>query len=114
MKLDRNIPGNKGRGKYAILNLRKIDAPRDGSTYANYASRINEAIRLLEETGILEWGNVGSESEFFLIKLKDQFSTPALKAYASAAEDHDFEYACEVRDMAMRSGKYNPFCKLPD
>jgi hypothetical protein len=114
MKLDRNIPENKGRGKYAILKLRNIDAPRDTSTYANYAPRIQEALRLLEKLGILDWGEAGTDAEFFLIRLKDEFSTPALMAYAAAAEDLDFEYASEVREMARRSGKYSPFCKLPD
>jgi hypothetical protein len=114
MKLDRNIDGNQGRGKYAILKLRNIDAPRDTSAYANYAPRIQEALKLLEEVGILDWGEAGTESEFFLMRLKDVFSTDGLLAYSAAAKQVDPEYATEVFELAMRSGTHSPFCKLPD
>jgi hypothetical protein len=115
MKLDRNIPENRGRGKYALLLLRKIDDPkRDVSTYRNYAIRIWEALRLLEEVGILDWGNEGTESEFFVMRLKDRFSASGLSGYADAASAVDPEYAREVYGLAGRSGPNNPFCKLPD
>jgi hypothetical protein len=75
---------------------------------------VNNALATLESLGVLDYGTVGSEDEFFLIRLKDEFSTPALGAYVDAAEDYDFEYASEVREMETRSGKYSPFCKRPD
>lgn len=114
MRLDRNIAGNGGRGKYALLKLREINAPRDLSNYAHYKTRIAAAIALLEEVGILDWGEARTDREFFVVRLKDHFALPALKAYAAAAEDHDFEYGTQVRELAMRSGKYSEFCKLPD
>lgn len=114
MKLDRNMPENNGRGKYALLLLRNINKPRDLSHYANYESRIREALQLLEEVGILDWGEAGTEAEFFLIRLKDEYSRPALLAYADAARKDDVEYADEVVTMAARSGDHSPWCKRPD
>lgn len=55
MKLDRNINPD-GKGKYALLNLRK---------------------------NTVEWGTE-PEGQFFVIKYKDFFAVPALKAYAKA------------------------------
>lgn len=86
MKLDRNINPN-GKGKYALLNLR---------------------------TNKIEWGTVGTEEEFFLIKLKDRHSKAALIAYARSIEDSDMEFANEVYGMAARAGEDSPFCKDPD
>ena len=68
---------------------------------------IQLALETLERNGIIDWGNAGSESEFFLLRLKDQFAEPALKAYADAAEDFDFEFASEVRELRRRSGRYS-------
>lgn len=58
MKLDRNINPD-GKGKYALLNLRK---------------------------NTIEWGNEPG-NQFFVIKLKDRFAAPALKAYADAVRE---------------------------
>jgi hypothetical protein len=111
VKLDRNLGGNQGQGKYALLNIRKIDSfPKNSIS----TKEVHQALMLLAEHGVLDWGEVGSDSEFFLIKLKDEYALPALKAYANAAEDDDFEYATEVRDLAHRSGRYSKFCKKPD
>lgn len=85
MKLDRNINTN-GKGKYALINLR---------------------------TNKVEWG-ITAEDEFFVIKLKDRHSKPALLAYAYSIESHHREFAREVYDLAARAGKDNPFCKEPD
>jgi len=110
MKLDRNIAGNNGRGKYALLTLRKIDALPKSSISAK---EVREAIMTLTSHGVLDWGDT-PQTEFFVLRLKDQFTLPALKAYANAIEDHDFDFACEVRELARRSGPYSQFCKLPD
>ena len=100
MKLDRNVNQN-GRGKYALINLR---------------------------TNKIEWGEVGSDDEFFVIKLKDRFSKGALKGYRQAISDflktapHQdadthaslSEFRSEVLEMEQRSGIDNPSCKIPD
>lgn len=111
MKLDRNDPSRAGRGKYAVLNLRKIDHFPVSSISAK---EVKQALMFLAEHGVLDWGEAGSDSEFFVIRLKDEYALPALKAYANAAEDDDFEYATEVRELARRSGRYSEFCKKPD
>jgi len=85
MKLDRNINPD-GRGKYALLNLRK---------------------------NTIEWGDT-QQDEFFVIKLKDRYAAEALYAYALEAEDDDAEYAGEVRKLADRAGPRHPLCRRPD
>jgi hypothetical protein len=111
MKLDRNIPSNEGRGKYALLLLRKL--PASGAR-TSWAAPIWDAIRLLEREGVIDWGNHGSESEFFVMRLKDRYAGAGLDGYANAASLDDLEYAEEVREMANRAGPYHPACKNPD
>ena len=104
MKLDRNLNPD-GRGKYALLKLRNL---RDGDT------AVDAALRTLDEAGILDWGNT-RESEFFVIRLKDQYADDALFRYAlSARMDGEGDYAREVEEMAMRAGVNHPNCKKPD
>lgn len=115
MKLDRNINGN-GRGKYALLKLRKLDefTPPD-DPFQQVASPIADAIKTLEDAGILDWGITGTEAEFMLIRLRDKYAPGALYEYALAAErDGETEFAAEVRAMAHRSGLMSPWCKKPD
>lgn len=61
MRLDRNLNPD-GKGKYAIINLR---------------------------TNRVEWG--GPNAQFFVIKYKDKFAVPALKAYAQAVLNEALE-----------------------
>ncbi|MGR4927372.1 hypothetical protein ACIPUD_11250 [Bradyrhizobium sp. CAR08] len=125
MKLDRNINGT-GRGKYGLINNRKlleiIVPPRvDGES--NDASmvklrrerQVRDAIDLLESLGILDWGLAGTDSEFFVIKLRDENAQGVLARYASnAMRAGDSDLASDVFDLAARSGLYSPFCKKPD
>lgn len=114
MKLDRNIPENEGRGKYAIIKLRELEAYRSDNTFETYTSKISEALKVLEKAGALDWGDVGTESEFFLIRLKDEYAHHALIAYADAANKDDPEYAAEIVDMANRAGPSSSWRKKPD
>ncbi len=86
MKLDRN-ENHDGTGKYALLNLR---------------------------TNQIQWGRPNEDDEFFVIKLKDRHSLPALIAYADSIRGVDPEFAGEVDQLAARSGCNNLFCKDPD
>jgi len=115
MKLDRNI-NEDGLGKYAILNLRRLGSFIDpADPFANVAEPIATALKTLEKAGILDWGRQGSESEFFVIKLKDCYAQNALSAYATtAALDGEKEYSEEIRALAYRAGPASPFCKKPD
>ncbi len=114
MKLDRNIEGNEGRGKYALLLLRDLRNFESQETFGGLAPEIANAIQVLENAGIIDWGNAETESEFFVIRLKDRFAQDALHAYADAARGHDSEYAAEIDRMASRAGGASPFCKIPD
>jgi hypothetical protein len=70
----------------------------------------------LETNGMLEWGDPGTENEFFVIMLKDIYAAAALKAYATAIlnEGGDEEYADEVLQLAKRTGPNSSWCKKPD
>lgn len=107
MKLDRNI-NPYGTGKYAIVNMRAyLNAP-------DPHGELQEAFAKLQDAGIIDLGAQGTESEFFLIKLKDRNAYPALVSYATSASSTDPEWAQEVADMALRSGINNRWCKEPD
>lgn len=110
MKLDRNI-NSDGRGKYALLLLRKLAAFESSETFGQ--SEVEKAIETLDKAGLIDWGIVGSESEFFVTRLKDKNAAPSLFAYAAEAERDDPEWAAEVRRMATRA-RTSPWKKLPD
>lgn len=109
MKLDRT----NGRGKYAIVNLREIE--RIGGIAHGHNPDIAHALRILETNDLIEYGEVGTENEFFVIKLKDRYARCALHAYADEARrDQNTEYSDDVTEMALRSGTHHPHCKRPD
>ena len=56
----------------------------------------------------------GSADEFFVLKLKDLHSEPALRAYANSVRAHDPEFAADLDALAARAGKNHPNCKQPD
>jgi hypothetical protein len=111
MKMDRNINAD-GSGKYVVVNMRKLRALRD--TNEQMRPDIIEALRVLSNAGALEWGSVGAEDEFFLVKLKDRHSLLAIQAYADSIRMSDPEFADEVYEMTMRAGPHSKFCKDPD
>lgn len=109
MKLDRNINPD-GRGKYALVLVRKM--PKPGAP--EYA-RVRQALAVLDEAGMLDEGELGTEREFMVIRLRDRYAKPALTAYARTAKaDGQDEYAGEIFEMVERSGTASPFCKTPD
>ncbi len=114
MKLDRNIPGNEGRGKYALLKLRVLDTFRETGPFGGGLSgKVGEAIETLQAAGVLDWGD-RPDTEFFVIRLKDANAQDALNAYATAVRTVDTEFSDEVSALARRSGVDHPNCKRPD
>lgn len=112
MKLDRNLPNNKGRGKYALVLMRRIAAleTQDREAFAE----VWGALQILLRYGALDYGDVNSPSEFFVMRLKDQHAFAGLSAYSADAGPRDPEWAAEVMGMARRAGRFNPHCKDPD
>jgi len=110
MKLDRNING-AARGKYGLIKTRRIEELRklNGCIPANIA----DALFTLAECGVLDWGAT-PETEFFVMRLKDQYAISGLYSYGLAALKDDPEYGGEVIDLAKRAGPYHPSCKKPD
>ena len=106
MTLDRNI-NLDGRGKYALLLLRNLP-----SEFAP-SGEVHRALEILRRHNILDLGNT-PDSEFFVIRLKDENAAPALLAYAHAAHEHgDSEFAQEVGDLAA-AALHHPSRKKPD
>ena len=114
MKLDRNLPEGRGRGKYALIKLRALEQYRSDKTFEVYTPKIAAALKTLEDAGALDWGCLGSDSEFFVIRLKDRYAQDALDGYANAIGTDDPEWSDEIREMARRSGPAHPVCKYPD
>lgn len=100
MKLDRNIPENKGRGKYALIKLR--GKPIVGYMYGR---------TIIENDGI-DYGDT-PDTDFFVIRLKDAYAAPALAAYAMAAYPHDPEYAVEILNLSKKAAEH-PNKQTPD
>lgn len=128
MKMDRNINPNR-RGKYALLKLRRlseIEAWDGGEGEALDRQAALDAIALLERAGILDWGLVGTDGEFFVIRLKDKYAGAAIEGYANAvaadarqepdvkSSKDKFQWSVEVLKLAERAGPLSPFCKQPD
>lgn len=111
MRLDRN----KGHGKYAIINLRKVDGykPLGGMPTVE---AVASAIAMLGKAGLINYGEPGTENEFFVVMLKDLCADFALRGYANAAAEmmKDREYATDVMNLAKRAGTASQFCKVPD
>ena len=122
MKLDHNTNPD-GRGKYALINLRKLQAPLQGACI-----EMPDGSRFYHiPEDAVEWGNTVAD-EFFVLKLKDRFAGVALRAYAAAVLAHSEdlrrhavpqageweEYAEEIDNLADRAGLNHPLCKLPD
>ncbi len=105
MRLDRNS-NTFGFGKYALIKLRNLNE--------NITPEIKKAIDVLTESNMIEYGRIGTENEFFVVKLKDINSPGALNGYADEAIKTDPELAEDVRLMAFRAGINSPFCKKPD
>lgn len=116
MKLDRNLSQNKGQGKYALVNLRRVASLRDSQREEDKPAKqdLAQALETLEKLGVVEWGAPYSENEFFVIKLKDKFADAALRAYSAAAGVFDTEWAQEILDLSRRAGRFSKFCKTPD
>lgn len=117
MKLDRNLSAD-GRGKYGLVLNRKladIQARYDSGQGDAGDLRVLQAAMLLESVGLIDWGT-SPQTEFFVIRLKDEHAGAALAAYASDAKAHgDQEYASHVYyGLAVRAGRNHPHCKKPD
>ena len=122
MKLDRNT-NRGGRGKYALVNMRKLlpilDRDEDNRKLPMATDRpIANAFRLLVKQGIISLGNETPGDQFFVMKYKDKFTAAALLAYAEAVKKESdrlrslngdvptdessslYEYRCQMMDEA--------------
>src|SRR5882724_4328741 len=109
MKLDRST---KGHNKYGLILRRKLDSAECIHSPQGL-TEIEHAVKVLETAGIIDWGAT-PDTEFFVMRLKDQYAFEALYTYSETARytyKPDLEYTDEVKALAMRSGRYHPNCK---
>ena len=107
MKLDRNINKN-GRGKYALVLMRNVAAIEDAGEPTNRM----EITPVDLAKPVIDLGNT-EDTDFFVIRLKDKFAEPALRAYAKAAMAEDPEYGVEVMELAAKAALH-PNKRMPD
>lgn len=106
MRLTRNTTID-GHCKYALVRLDKL---RDAKSHP---SEELGAIAVLSKSGILEFGEPGTEEECFVIKLKDKFAPLVLRQYAWEALVEDPELSKDVLELAARAENH-PNRKRPD
>ena len=107
MKLVRNTTSD-GSCKYALLRIDKMLKDGEFTFIQDFLEKYPELKKYIE------FGEPNTEEEFFVIKLKDINSTRALTAYVLESDKTDPEFALEVMDLALRSGKRHTSCKQPD
>jgi hypothetical protein len=106
MRLDRNINAD-GMGKYALILMRKLR-----ETPNSAAMEIAKAMDVLEEHGLLDHGDT-PDSEFFVLRLKDQAAGPTLHTYGRFYVQIDPQWAEEALELARRAYDH-PGKKMPD
>lgn len=99
MKLDRNIT-NPRRGKYALIKLRETNlSPQDK------AIAVAEKLMLTVDPKAIDFGDT-DDTDFFVIRLKDKYASPALLAYARAAMSDDSEYGEEIMVLSLIANRH--------
>lgn len=106
MKLDRNI-NEGGKGKYALIKLRDVDW------------ELHEGKKVLARDvdlnpDCIDLGD-SNDSEFFVIRLKDKYAEPALRAYAKAVHEAEgnTDWSREIKRLANKA-RLHENQQLPD
>lgn len=121
MKLDRNT-NRGGRGKYALVNMRKL-IPRLDRVTSDPESKYDlavDAFDLLVKEGIITLGTESPGEQFFVMKYKDKFTAAGLQGYAHAVtaeantlnDDSLAEYANQMYHEAKEAQKFG--VRIPD
>jgi len=95
MKLDRNKTAD-GHGKYALIPLRKVPDDFCFRVQAAKTTMFPESYVPPLPYDLIEFG-LTPETGFFVLKYRDKFAGPTLRAYAK-----------EVEEEAQRSRRDNP------
>lgn len=103
MKLDRN-ENKDGTGKYGLVLMRRVTAKSP--------AKVHNSLRTLEDAGVIDYGPQGPSDgsrQFFVIRYRDKFAEPALRAYAKAARTEAQRLHAEAK--AARSGDAAELCR---
>ncbi len=107
MKLDRNT-NRDGRGKYALVNMRKMVPLLDRSFDRSVPDDVRDelavaAFNLLVSKGIITLGNETPGDQFFVMKYKDRFTASGLRGYAKdVAEVAVARQDSELKEFAQQ------------
>lgn len=96
--------------KYALIKMARVrELHAKGE-----AGPVFEALESLRLLGVVDYG-YERENEFFVLRLRDQYSDDALYRYSlSARYDGESDYALQIEALAARAGVNHPNCKKPD
>lgn len=98
MRLDKNV--GTGEGKYALVELRKINALCKTKTHEAHTECI-QALRVLQKHGVYTSGLENPGQQFFVMKYKDIFTIAGLFGYRQSVESHM---------RALRRELESPYC----
>lgn len=95
--------------KYALIKMARVRELRQSDPETVFA-----ALAALEALGVIDYGDQPG-NEFFVLRLKDQYSDDALYRYSlSARYDGESDYALQIEELANHAGVNHPNCKKPD
>jgi len=98
-----------GRGKYALVKLREVERLTD--KFALHP--VKHALEVLADHGVLDLGDT-HDTDFFVIRIKDEFAAPALAAYAiGAVAKGEVVYGQDVMALASEAATH-PNKHTPD
>lgn len=116
MRLDRNL-NSDGKGKYALVLLRNTPPVNGQGMNGVMPHEVTAALNVLGSAGMLDYGNVGTDREFMVMRLKDKYTLKGLQGYFNAVTEDDpidTDYAKDILDMMSRAGPNSKWCKKPD
>lgn len=96
----------EGNGKYFVIELEKL--PQRPTSVAELCAVLEEYPEAINR------GEVGSEDEFFVVKLKDVNAPAALMGYRASCQEFDCGPISLVESLISRAGQNSPYCKKPD
>lgn len=106
--MKKGIRGHKG--KYALIRLDKLRENKNGVVFFIFSI----VLKVLKLEKYIEYSYPNSENEFFVLKLKDVYSSKPLRDYALAVTKTNKPLSDKVLELHYRSGSRSRYAKEPD